>query len=294
MPVSKLDFTEEEWKGRKREQNRKAQLKRRHNALEKHREIDRIRNQTPSISRRYGAMKGAAKTRGLPFSITKDEYAALILEPCYYCKYRLGQPASKLGGLDRLDNSKGYTIDNVVSCCMVCNFLRGAHLTPEETKIAVQAVLFHREDTTVLCSTIEYKPPENEVIKWKQEFEERLLNAVSTIHDPKQKQSRTPQWRYTNAKSDAKRRGRPFTLTLEEYTELIQHACFYCQFRLGVPVQKGIGLDRIDNSKGYEPGNVLPCCRICNTIKGFKLNVHEAKMAIEAVINYRNKAKQVA
>jgi hypothetical protein len=27
------------------------------------------------------------------------------------------------------------------------------------------------------------------------------------------------------------------------------------------------GLDRIDNTKGYEPGNVVTCCFICNNAK---------------------------
>ena len=27
------------------------------------------------------------------------------------------------------------------------------------------------------------------------------------------------------------------------------------------------GLDRVDNSRGYEPSNVVPCCRRCNRAK---------------------------
>jgi hypothetical protein len=28
------------------------------------------------------------------------------------------------------------------------------------------------------------------------------------------------------------------------------------------------GIDRVDNSKGYTPENTVPCCKICNKIKG--------------------------
>lgn len=28
------------------------------------------------------------------------------------------------------------------------------------------------------------------------------------------------------------------------------------------------GIDRLDSSKGYEPGNVVSCCHSCNTMKG--------------------------
>jgi hypothetical protein len=27
------------------------------------------------------------------------------------------------------------------------------------------------------------------------------------------------------------------------------------------------GIDRIDSSKGYVPGNVVPCCTVCNIMK---------------------------
>lgn len=49
-------------------------------------------------------------------------------------------------GLDRLDNSKGYEITNIVSCCTTCNYLRGDLLSPEETIVAVQAILKFRKD----------------------------------------------------------------------------------------------------------------------------------------------------
>lgn len=28
------------------------------------------------------------------------------------------------------------------------------------------------------------------------------------------------------------------------------------------------GIDRVDNDKGYVPGNVSPCCWVCNIAKG--------------------------
>lgn len=40
-----------------------------------------------------------------------------------------------------LKDNKGYEISNVVPCCVVCNRVRGDHFSPEETKIAVMAVI---------------------------------------------------------------------------------------------------------------------------------------------------------
>ena len=38
-------------------------------------------------------------------------------------------------GLDRIDNTKGHTKDNVVPCCYICNTTRGSNFTYEEMKI---------------------------------------------------------------------------------------------------------------------------------------------------------------
>lgn len=27
------------------------------------------------------------------------------------------------------------------------------------------------------------------------------------------------------------------------------------------------GIDRVDNTRGYDPDNVVPCCRVCNRAK---------------------------
>lgn len=53
---------------------------------------------------------------------------------CYYCLSPL-HPLS--GGLDRIDNAKGYTRDNVLPCCSMCNDARGHLLTVAEFKAAM-------------------------------------------------------------------------------------------------------------------------------------------------------------
>jgi len=39
--------------------------------------------------------------------------------PCYYC----GDNIETIG-LDRLNNTKGYSLDNIVSCCTPCNMMK--------------------------------------------------------------------------------------------------------------------------------------------------------------------------
>lgn len=93
-------------------------------------------------STRYTMLKSYAKKKEHPFTINKQEYFELISKPCYYCKNSLLEETG--GGLDRIDNNKGYVIENVLPCCGTCNKIRGASLTVEEALVAIRAVLAYR------------------------------------------------------------------------------------------------------------------------------------------------------
>jgi hypothetical protein len=80
---------------------------------------------------------------------------------------------------------------------------------------------------------------------------------------------------YANYKCLARRRKINFQLTKEEFREIINQNCFYCNkspsnidgkyFTTGSYLYSGI--DRIDSNLGYIIGNVVPCCKICNVMK---------------------------
>lgn len=60
---------------------------------------------------------------------------------CDYCLAPLG----KYGvGLDRINNSKGYTIDNIVPCCGNCNKLKNNILTRFEMVKVVKMLKISR------------------------------------------------------------------------------------------------------------------------------------------------------
>jgi deoxycytidylate deaminase len=40
-------------------------------------------------------------------------------QPCIYCGKQI-----TTAGIDRIDNNVGYTIDNCVACCRVCNWMK--------------------------------------------------------------------------------------------------------------------------------------------------------------------------
>jgi hypothetical protein len=91
--------------------------------------------------------------------------------------------------------------------------------------------------------------------------------------------------RFRNGKYAAKRRNVPWELLREDYNKLLESPCHYCGGSL--KLERGTSLDRRDNSLGYTPNNVLPCCGNCNLIRGCWLTVDEMIVAMKAVVEYR-------
>lgn len=76
---------------------------------------------------------------------------------------------------------------------------------------------------------------------------------------------------YTN---NAKRRRLEFKIPFEQFCKLIMSNCHYCSstpinfFKSDLACQlKYNGIDRVNNSIGYLPDNVVPCCKFCNFAK---------------------------
>lgn len=78
----------------------------------------------------------------------------------------------------------------------------------------------------------------------------------------------------------------PWELTFEEYVTLLNKTCYYCQKEL-IGTNTGIGLDRIDNRKGYTSSNVLPCCGECNYLRQDLFTVEETYAAAQAIKQVR-------
>jgi len=85
------------------------------------------------------AYKKRAKARGLKYNLTEEQFAEITQKNCYYCGAKpnnISKDSKSYGeyiynGIDRIDSNKGYTIDNVVPCCKICNIAKGV-LTMQE------------------------------------------------------------------------------------------------------------------------------------------------------------------
>lgn len=79
---------------------------------------------------RYSKSKRAAKDRGMEFTLTLQQATELTIDrKCHYCN---GELPSTTIGLDRMNNENGYTLENCVPCCTVCNQIKSNLFTYEE------------------------------------------------------------------------------------------------------------------------------------------------------------------
>ncbi len=115
------------YKDKKRQREYKARWNR-----EKYRSDTQHREKAKAYARAYNASidrskstigrwrtyAGNAKRRGLVWEIYFQHFAKLLSMPCKYCG------TVNNVGVDRVDNAIGYTIDNSVSCCSLCNYMK--------------------------------------------------------------------------------------------------------------------------------------------------------------------------
>jgi hypothetical protein len=99
---------------------------------------------------------------------------------------------------------------------------------------------------------------------------------------------------FSSARGKALHRGHSWEISKEEFYVLSEKPCMYCQRtpgrlafddrRRGQYVYNGI--DRVDNSRGYVTGNVVPCCTTCNMAKRDK-TLEQFMAMIERIVRHR-------
>ena len=109
-----------------------------------------------AISKLYSRYKYGAKRRGYSFDLSLVVFQKITSQKCIYCGIEPKQESKHNGstyyynGIDRADNTKGYTVDNSVACCYTCNKAKSvmtesewiawvSRLKLEELKISAEA-----------------------------------------------------------------------------------------------------------------------------------------------------------
>jgi len=101
--------------------------------------LNRFPSGVGNMRRVIRTYKNDAKKRGIEYNLTEKQFAKITQKNCYYCGAKPNNVTNNnvnsgeyiYNGIDRIDNSKGYTIDNVVPCCKTCNSAKGTLTTKE-------------------------------------------------------------------------------------------------------------------------------------------------------------------
>lgn len=101
------------------------------------------------LNKFISAYKQGAKVRNLDWKLTQNEVRILTSNICNYCGREPSNISkSKSGnvfgdyiynGIDRIDNTKGYILNNCVTCCEHCNRAKMS-LSVEEFKILIDKI----------------------------------------------------------------------------------------------------------------------------------------------------------
>lgn len=94
-----------------------------------------------NVDVRIQRYKHDAARRGKVYSLSDETARNLLTNPCVYCGY---MSLRKLNGIDRRDNSIGYTEENCVSCCDVCNFGKGTKSEGEFIDMCIRVAKHQR------------------------------------------------------------------------------------------------------------------------------------------------------
>lgn len=90
---------------------------------------------------KLAAYRRDAKNMHRCFHLSIEQFRELITQNCFYCGAVPSQvskcPGGKNGtfvynGIDRKNQSEGYTIENCVPACKACNFMKGHKLSFEQ------------------------------------------------------------------------------------------------------------------------------------------------------------------
>ncbi len=164
------------------------------------------------------------------FELSQDMFEEIVKQPCYYCGIIQDR---EFNGIDRKNSTQGYEVTNCVSCCKMCNYMKGS--------------LSER----VFLDRIEH------ILTTNKKIEGRLFpNAFAdSMHGGE----------YNEYEKRAIKKGLEFGLSEDMFTEISSNPCYLCNKECTSTHNNGI--DRIDNNIGYVKNNVSSCCGGCNYMK---------------------------
>lgn len=217
------ELGEEYWK-----KNAEQAKKWRENNPDKVKEINQKKKE--NVKAYYKIYQDDASNKNLPFEITLEQYLELVVKPCFYC----GIIQNKgFNGIDKKVCTDGYILDNTVSCCSMCNVIKGT-LTPEIFFKRIEHILTYQK---IIKGNLHLDIFKNYKYISYNSYKNRAIE---------------------NLKVD-------FKISKEEFEIITIDKCYLCGKETNETHKNGI--DRIDNNLGYIKTNIKSCCGNCNYMK---------------------------
>ena len=82
--------------------------------------LGKMQSKSQSLEGKFIVYKRNSKANIREFKLTFDEFCLLCTQPCYYCD----EIQLPFNGVDRMGSNKGYTLNNCVPCCSMCNKMK--------------------------------------------------------------------------------------------------------------------------------------------------------------------------
>jgi hypothetical protein len=223
--------------------------------IDKMREQRENNKQNPKI--KLGNYTYRANKYSILWELTDLNAMDLMKDKCFYCGKK---DYGKLNGIDRRNNERGYTNVNSVSCCSMCNYIKGC----TDENIYVERCEHILTNLGKIDGLIEY---------------DNFPDSISTS--------------YINYKYRAKKKKFSFNLRYIDYADLVLGNCYLCGKKASIIHKNGI--DRIDNNKEYViedlmnkvKNNCASCCTECNYMKGV-YSYDQFIEKLEEVYNFYN------
>jgi hypothetical protein len=183
-----------------------------------------------NVSYHYSNYQRTANLKNLDFDISFEDFCVLVINPCHYC----GEVQERgFNGIDRKDQAVGYNMDNGVSCCSVCNYMKNTL------------------SDYVFVKKIEHILLYNKLIKEGEFCDELFVDTHKTV--------------FGKYKERALRKQLDFMLLFDDFQCITSNDCYICGKKTNMIHQNGI--DRFDNTIGYIEENCRSCCSGCNYMK---------------------------
>lgn len=192
-----------------------------------------------SISVLLSRYKRDAKDRDKLWELTDEHAILLFSNKCYYCHET---PLKEyFNGIDRKNNDIGYNVDNCVSCCMMCNFMK----TTNNDITYVNKINHILSMWNLVDESVKYR-------------DDNLFKDHSCS--------------YNGYRHSAFIRNLKFDITQHQFNIITSMDCYLCGKKTTYLHHNGI--DRVDNEICYQIDNLLPCCGDCNYMK-FIHNIYD-------------------